>query len=96
MITFKEQRVPEQMLTTLTAYLDERTLRAVGKDFTVDIVQRLIKETIALHRMELQEQVRVVLGSSETKEYIRTTIREMVDKLVEQEVQKIINGKIDL
>ena len=91
MIEFKEGRMPEQKLRTLTAYVDEAQLLMHGKTFAKEVVHRLISESVLIHRVELEGIVTEYITSSEVKEYIKNKIRETIDKYIREEVNEIFN-----
>lgn len=89
MIEFTEGRIPEKRLSTLTAYIDEMQLLMHGKSFVKTVIQRLVEQSVIIHRIELENIVNEIVLSPETRKYIEDKIRETIDKAIQQEVNDI-------
>ena len=91
MIDFKEGYIPEKRQTTLTAYVSESDLLALGKNYARHIVQELVKQSVIVHRIELENIVTEFICSQETRKYIEDKVREAIDKYIVDEVAEIFN-----
>jgi len=91
MIEFSEGYIPEKRLSTLTAYISNLDLHQYGKNFVKTVVYELIKQSVLVHRIELENMVTEYIASSDTRKYIEDKIREAIDKYIADEVAEIFN-----
>ena len=89
MIKFTEGWIPEKRLTTLTAYIDELSLMNFGKDFVKTIISELVKQSVLIHRIDIENIVSNYIMLPETRSYIENKINEAINKQIQKEVDEI-------
>ena len=89
MMEFKEGRIPERRLSTLTAYIDDIELMQNGKNFAKVAVHELVKQSVYVHRIDLENMVVEYITSSEIKEFIKNEIREAISRYIQEEINEI-------
>ena len=93
-IKFESSRIPRDRLSTITAYIDEVALMNQGKTFLHHVLAELVKQSVLIHRVEIDNIVTEYIMSNETKEYITSKIKESIDKVIQQEVDEIFKRDI--
>ncbi len=86
MIKFDENRIPEQRLTTLTAYISESDLASQGKRFAMEVISELIRKSVYLHTNTIQQIISETILSNETRIYIQERIRAEIDVQIKEAV----------
>ena len=91
MIEFEERRDPSRGLSTLTAHINDSELMMCGKNFVKTVVHELIKQSVLIHRVDLENIVTEYILSQETRKYIEDKIRETIDNFIRDEVKEIFD-----
>lgn len=94
MIEFSDGRIPERNLRTLTAYVNEFEFMQHGRELVRTVIYELVKQSVLLHRIDLENAVTEIVSSLETRKYIETGIREAIDKAIQEEVNNIFSREL--
>lgn len=94
MIEFTEGYIPEKKLSTVTAYISQLELLAHGKNFATTVVTELVKQSVLVHRIEVENMVTEFIMSPDIKKYIEDKIKETIDSFIQKEVEGIFRKEI--
>lgn len=83
---FEENRIPLKGLTTLTAYMSDLELHKFGKSFATEVITKLIRDLVYIHRVDLDNMVTEYIMSNECKEYVKIQIQKAIDETIKQEI----------
>lgn len=93
-IKFETNHIPQQRLSTITAYINEISLMENGKKFLHHVLAELVRQSVLVHRIEIDNMVTDYIMSDEVKEYIKAKIRESIDITIQQEVSEIFKRDV--
>jgi len=88
-IKFDSTRIPEKRLTVLSAYISDVSLLMQGKKFLHEVLAQLVRQSVTVHRMDIDNMITEIIMSSETREYIQNKIRETIDKQIQIEIEEM-------
>lgn len=89
MIDFKESFLPEKRLTTLTAFVSEVELMARGKHFAKEVIHELVKQSVLVHRIDLENMITEYINSEDAKKYIHDYIKDAIANAIREEVREM-------
>jgi hypothetical protein len=89
MIEFKESRLPDKRLTTLTAYISETELHIHGKNFAITVIHELIKKLIFEHIDDLEKMVVELTVSPEMRKFIEDEIKIAAKKAIQNQINEM-------
>lgn len=88
-IRFDSQRIPEKRLSVLSAYIDEISLMQNGKRFLHEVLAQLVRQSVTVHRLDIDNMVTDIIMSPETREYVTNAIRKAIDEQIREEIKEM-------
>lgn len=92
-IRFDSMRIPQERISVFHAYVNDAQLIAQGKKFFHEVLAELVRKSVTLHRLDIDNMVTDIIMSPETREYVTAAIRKAIDEQIKEEIAEMFGKK---